>query len=114
MIKKNKACKKINFSSNVNEVIRAVLNSLFFLRKDFTCTKSTKSTKTEPSESTKRYKQTKIKNVPKKTSKRKKVTYLPICVFVPFVHAKKRKQKKGKSPYNVNVLNIDVPTTRFM
>ena len=32
-------------SSNINEVIRAVLNSLFFLRKDFTHTKSTKSIK---------------------------------------------------------------------
>ena len=44
-------------SSNVNEVIRAVLNSLFFyycffLRKDFARTKSTKSTKTQPSKST--------------------------------------------------------------
>ena len=51
-------------SSNVNEVIRAVLNSLyfyycfFFLQKDFTRTKSTKSTKTQPSKSTKRYKRT--------------------------------------------------------
>ena len=32
-------------SSNINEVIKAVLNSLFFLRKDFALTKSTKSTK---------------------------------------------------------------------
>ena len=32
-------------SSNVNKVIRAVLNSLFFLRKDFAHTKSTKRTK---------------------------------------------------------------------
>ena len=35
-------------SSNINEVIRAVLNSLFiyfFLQKDFARTKSTKSTK---------------------------------------------------------------------
>ena len=47
-------------SSNVNEVIRTVLNSLFFfLRKDFARTKSTKSTestksrKAQPSKSTK-------------------------------------------------------------
>ena len=33
MIKEIHACSKMNFSSNVNEVIRAVLNSLFFLRK---------------------------------------------------------------------------------
>ena len=32
-------------SSNINEVIRTVLNFLFFLRKDFARTKSTKSTK---------------------------------------------------------------------
>ena len=42
-------------SSNVNEVIRVVLNC-FFLRKDFARTKSTKSTKTQPSKSTKHYK----------------------------------------------------------
>ena len=34
-----------NESSNINEVIKAVLNFLFFLRKDFVRTKSTKSTK---------------------------------------------------------------------
>ena len=32
-------------SSNVNEVMRAVLNSLFFLRKDFTHTKKTQKRK---------------------------------------------------------------------
>ena len=32
-------------SSNINEVITAVLNLFLFLTKDFTCTKSTKSTK---------------------------------------------------------------------
>ena len=42
MIKKIHACNKMNFSSNINEAIRAVLNS-----------KSTKSTKTQPSKSTK-------------------------------------------------------------
>ena len=40
-------------SSNINEVIKAVLNSLFFLRKGFAHTKSTKSTK--------RYKDTRAK-----------------------------------------------------
>ena len=43
-------------SSNINEVIKAVLNSLFFLRKDFAHTKSTKSTK-----STKRHKDSRVK-----------------------------------------------------
>ena len=44
---------------NVNEVIRAVLKPLFFLRKDFARTKSTKSTKsTKTTKSTKNaYKQ---------------------------------------------------------
>ena len=40
--------------------------------------------------------------------------FVLICVFVLFVRAKKRKQKKEKSPNNVDVLNTDVPTTRFM
>ena len=48
-------------SSNINEIIRAVINSLFifFSQKDFThrkiteSSKSTKSTKTQPSKSTK-------------------------------------------------------------
>ena len=35
----------IYISSNINEVIKAVLNSLFFLRKDLAHIKSTKSTK---------------------------------------------------------------------
>ena len=36
----------MNFDSNINEVIRAVLSSLYFsLEKDFACTESTKSTK---------------------------------------------------------------------
>ena len=49
---KIQACNKMNFSSNSNEVIRAVLNS-FFLQKDFACTKSTKSIKS--TKSTKRH-----------------------------------------------------------
>ena len=35
----------MNFSSNINEVISAVLNSLFFLQKDFARTKSSKKHK---------------------------------------------------------------------
>ena len=50
-------------SSNINEVIRAVLNSIFFfLQKDFVRTKSTKSTKiTKSTKSTKRNKDTQAK-----------------------------------------------------
>ena len=40
-------------SSNINEVIRAVLNFFFFLRKDFARTKSTKGTKTQSSKKAK-------------------------------------------------------------
>ena len=91
-----------NTSSNINEVIRAVLNSFFFLRKDFArtkihqkaqkalkSTKSTKnhgkhqkppktqkapkSTKTQPNKNTKtQISKQKIKNAIKKHLKRKK------------------------------------------
>ena len=55
--------------SNVDEVIKAVLNSLFFFTERFHTHKHThtqhtqkhRSTKTQPSKSTKRYKRTKIK-----------------------------------------------------
>ena len=45
MIKKIHASNKMTFSSNVNDVIKAVLNSFFFLRKNFTRTQKHKSTK---------------------------------------------------------------------
>ena len=68
----SKAFDLVPHSSNVNEVIRAVLNSFFFLRKDFALTKSTKRTKTQPSKRTKRYKRTKTKNALKKNPRGKK------------------------------------------
>ena len=73
--------------SNVNEVIRVVLNSLFFFTKRFhthTKTQKHKSTKTQPSKSTKRYKRTKIKNALKKhlNANKRKVTYSLVCVFL--------------------------------
>ena len=64
MIKKVHACNKMNFSSNINEAIRAVLISFFFLQKDFTPTKSTKSTK----------KQKKHQKAPKSTKENKNAT----------------------------------------
>ena len=76
---------------NINEVIRAVLNSLFFLQKYFARTKSTKSTKTQPNKSTKTQISEQKQLMCLKTSKGKKVTYFLICVFVLLVHAKKRK-----------------------
>ena len=54
-------CKKNTLAYNCPDNFRAVLNSLFFLSKDFARTKSIKSTKnpkTQPNKSTKRYKQT--------------------------------------------------------
>ena len=71
MIKKIHACNKMNFSSNINEAIRAVLNS-----------KSTKSIKTQPSKSTKNAnKRTKIKNALKKhvRGKSRLFAYLRFC-----------------------------------
>ena len=47
MTEKIYACNKMNFVSNINEVIRAAVNSLFifFLQKDFARTKSNKKYK---------------------------------------------------------------------
>ena len=67
VIKKIHACNRMNFSSNVNEVIKAVLNSLFFLRKDFAHTKSTKTSK-----STKALRRTKQKHKTLQADKNKK------------------------------------------
>ena len=53
---------KNNVSSNINEVIRAVLNSFFFLQKDFARTKSTKSTKRTISTKAQKRNQTKAQN----------------------------------------------------
>ena len=91
-IKKIHASNKMTFSSNVNDVIKAVLNSFFFYEKISHAPKSTKaqSTKTEPSKSTKHYKRTKIKNALKKHLRGEKVTYSLIWVFVLCVGAKKR------------------------
>ena len=61
--------KQIN-SSNINEVIRAVLN--FFFTKRFHNHKKAQNA----------YKRTKVKIAPKKHLRRKIVTYLLICVFV--------------------------------
>ena len=96
----NKEC-----SSNINDVIRAILN--FFFIKRF-CTHKThqkhqkhqkhKSTKTRPSKSTKRYKRTKIKNAHKKDLRRKShlFAYLHFCVFCAREEKKMEKKKIEK------------------
>ena len=101
-----------HLSSNVNEVIRAVLNSLFFLRKDFARTKSTKSTKTQPSKSTKRYKRTKIKNTLKKYLRGKK-SLIRLFAFLCFLCEGKKMEKRKKSP-QCKCTKYRCPTPRFM
>ena len=70
-------------SSNVNEGIRAVLNHFFFfLREDFTCTKSIKTHISEQKQKRQHF------NALKKHLRRKKVIYSLyslICVFMLFM-----------------------------
>ena len=90
----------ITISSNVNEVIRAVLNSLyfFFCKKIFQASKVPKAPKAPKAQKQKdaieqkheRYKRTKIKNATKKGLRRKRFSYSLVCVFVLFVRAEKR------------------------
>ena len=110
MIKKIHACNRMNFCSNVNEVIRAVLNSLFFLQKDFARTKITKSTKsTESTKSTKvqRRKQAKAQNATReqklKSALKKhlsgKRSLIRLFAFLCFLCARRKEnRKKRKKP----------------
>ena len=96
----------MNFSSNINEIIRTVLNSFFFFTKWF-CThqkhlKALKNTKTKPSKGTKCILANNNKICASKTSKGKKVTYSLICVFVFSVREEKKiENKKIKRLYKV-------------
>ena len=76
-------------SSNVNEIIRAVLNSIFFYEKILHAPKAPKAQRHNQAKA-QNAKTNKNKNA-LKTSKGKKVTYSVICVFVLFVLTKKRK-----------------------
>ena len=98
-----------NLSSNINEVIRAVLNPLlFFYEKILHSPKHQKhkkalnastaqkkkhqkhrSTKTQPSKSTNRYKRIKIKNALKKHLRGEKLL-IRLFAFVLFGRAKKK------------------------
>ena len=111
-------CKGTYISSNINEVIRAVLNVIIFSRKDFACTKSVKKHKKKHKKHKNAAKQmyktlqaNKSKKCAQKTFKGKIVTYSLICVFV---RVNKRKLEKREKSYNGNVLNNDVPTTQLM
>ena len=109
----------VDLSSNLNEVIKAVLNYLFFYTKRF-CThqkhQKHQSTKAQPSKSTKRSKRTKIKNELKLILEEKRYLFASLRFRAFFMRAKKRKQKiekREKSPQG-NALNTDVPITRLM
>ena len=70
VIKKLHACNKINFSSKINEVIRTILNPLFFyenISHAQKTPKALKSTKTHKSATKQKYK---IANKPKKKKKK--------------------------------------------
>ena len=90
----------MNFSSNINEVIRAVSNSF--------CThqKHQKAQRRDQAKAQKATSEQKLKMC-LKTSNGKKVTYSLICVFVLV-------KKIEKSPQNKCTKNTDVPTTWFM
>ena len=111
-------CLLVSQSSNVNEVIRAVLNSLFFFfykkishaSKAPKAPKAPKSTKTQPSKSTKRYKRTKkiLKNVLKKHLSGKK-SLISLFAFLCLRRKKIEKYLQCKCTKNTDVLTI-----RFM
>ena len=75
-------------SSNINEVIRAVLNP-FFYKKILHAPKAQNHKNSTKQKHKNANKQSKIKN---KLKKGGKVTYSLICVSVLFVRAKKRKK----------------------
>ena len=109
-----------HISSNVIEVIRAVLNSLlfifFFYKKILHAPKAPKVQKHKDTtkQKHKMLQVNKNKKMCLKISKGEKVSCLLICVFVLFVHVKKRTlEKREKSPQS-DVINTDVPTTRLM
>ena len=77
LCKSHKKSTVIEFSNNINEVIRAILNLfIFFLQEDITHTKSTKSIKIV--KSTKTVKN--VKNV--KSTKRQTSGFLPLRCFL--------------------------------
>ena len=101
-----KDCDNWKFSSNIKEVIRVVLKSLFihlfFLQKDFAHTKSSKKHKTHQKHknATKQKhknanKQTKIKNAPKKHL-RGKSNLFAYLRFLVFCAREEKKIKNGK------------------
>ena len=107
--------RNLHKSSNINEVIRAVLNPLLFFYEKISHSPKAKkaqkalkgqkvqkapkvkhrSTKTQSSKSTKCYKQTKIKNTLKKHLRGKKLLIL-LFAFLCFSCARRKKNRKKK------------------
>ena len=97
--KNNKVIKHFLKNSNVNEVIRAVLNSLIFFTKRFRALKKTKTCHKPKSANKARI----------KTSKRMKM----VCfAFLCFLCGRRKEKENGA--HHGDVSNTDVPTTRFM
>ena len=101
IIEKIHVCSKMNFSSNINEVIRAILNALFFYKKILhapKARKAPKSTKTQISEQ-------KLKNALKKHLRGEKSLFRLFAFLCFFVseekRIEKRKLKKEKNPHKV-------------
>ena len=70
MIKKILACNKMNFSSNIKDIISAVLNSLFiyfFYKKILHALKAPKAQKSTKSTKTQKHNQAKVQNANKQT-----------------------------------------------
>ena len=98
MIQKIHACNRMNFSSNVNEVIRAVLNSLFFFTKIFrTHQKHKKHQKHQKHKKHKKHKNankpTKIKNALEKHLREEK-SLIQLCAFLCFLCARRKENRK--------------------
>ena len=89
-------------SSNINEVIRAVL--FFFITRFHKRTLVTACSKQN------RLQQTKIKKYAQKTSKRKKVTYPIICLFCFYIFSAFSKNKEFKRSQETSFYVFTSPT----
>ena len=104
IIKKSHACNKNNFDSNINEVIRPVLNFLLFFYEKISHTqkaqKSQKAPKAQKAQKAQKRNQAKVQNATSKQKqkmrlkniKREKSNFFDyLCFSVFFVRTKNRK-----------------------
>ena len=97
MIKKIHACNKMNFSSNINEVIRAVLNFLFFLKKISHTQKRTE-------------KHQKHKKTHKNATKQKQKSNLfALC----FLCTRRKENRKNEKSLQCNLVDTNVAINYF-